>query len=121
MKLKDREKLKKARNMINLLVEGINPLTNEALDEESFINDPKMIRLFSYLSMIITADLQELDETTMDQQGLFKETSNSSTDANDDYKSINERINSSKLRKFHNRQLDELKRLADYMDKEGTV
>jgi len=119
MKLKDPEKLKKARNIINLLLEGINPIDYEPFEDESFINDPKMIRIFSYISLVLNQDLMEsLDED--DKEALASEIFSKRVDSNNpDYKRINETIKSSKIQLFNKiSNGNELKKLADFMEKE---
>jgi hypothetical protein len=123
MKLKDPDKLKRARNIINLLLEGINPLTYEPIEDESFINDPKMIRIFSYISLVLNQDiLESLEEEEKDllNGDIFTKRSLDSSHA--DYKKINDKIKSSKVSLFNKvSNGDELKKLAEFMDKENSV
>ena len=123
MKLKDPEKLKRARNIINLLLEGINPLTYDSIEDESFINDPKMIRIFSYISLVLNQDIIEsLDEDEKDLLSGEIFTKRSINKSNPDYKKINDKIKSSKMSLFNKiSNGDELKKLADYMEKESSV
>ena len=105
MKLKDPEKLKRARNIINLLLEGLNPLTYESIEGESFINDPKMIRIFSYISLVLNQDIIEsLEEDEKEIPSVEIFTKRPTDNSNFDYKQINE-----------------LKKLAEYMEKESSV
>ena len=46
MLIKDIEKLKKARSVVNFLLEGIDPISNKLISKDSFLNNPKMIRTF---------------------------------------------------------------------------
>jgi len=121
MKLKDPEKLKRARNLINLLLEGINPLTFEPIEDESFINDPKMIRIFSYISLVLNQDLSdaliEEDEKDVLNNEIFTQRVNDQN--NPDYKRINDKIKSSKISRFSKLAPgDELKKLAEILEKE---
>ncbi len=121
MKLKDPEKLKRARNLINLLLEGINPLTFESIEDESFINDPKMIRIFSYISLVLNQDLSdaliEEDEKDVLNNEIFTQRVNDQN--NPDYKRINDKIKSSKISRFSKLAAgDELKKLAEVLEKE---
>jgi len=121
MKLKDPEKLKRARNLINLLLEGINPLTFEPIEDESFINDPKMIRIFSYISLVLNQDLSdaliEEDEKDVLNNEIFTQRVNDQN--NPDYKRINDKIKSSKISRFSKLAAgDELKKLAEVLEKE---
>lgn len=123
MKLKDPEKLKRARNIINLLLEGIDPITYEPIEDESFINDPKMIRIFSYISLVLNQDIlesEEEDEKDLLNSDIFTKRS---IDANNpNYKKINDKIKSSKMSLFNKLSNgDELKKLAEFMDKESSV
>ncbi|MCH4886104.1 hypothetical protein EZV73_00925 [Acidaminobacter sp. JC074] len=121
MKLKDPEKLKRARNLINLLLEGINPLTFEPIEDESFINDPKMIRIFSYISLVLNQDLTEalLEDEEKDVLNSDIFTQRVGDQNNPDYKKINEKIKSSKISLFSKLSSgDELKKLAEVLEKE---
>jgi len=121
MKLKDPEKLKRARNLINLLLEGINPLTFEPIEDESFINDPKMIRIFSYISLVLNQDLTEALLEDEDKEVLSSDifTQRVGDQNNPDYKKINEKIKSSKISLFSKLSSgDELKKLAEVLEKE---
>jgi len=119
MKLKDPEKLKKARNIINLLLEGLNPIDYEPFEDDSFINDPKMIRIFSYISLVLNQDLIEsLEEEEKDPKSgeIFAPRVDSN---NPDYKRINEKIKSSKIQLFNKiSNENDLKKLAEFMEKE---
>lgn len=118
MKLKDPEKLKKARNIINMLLEGINPITYDEILEESFLNDPSMIRIFSYISLVLQQDILEAEtEEEKDNKSLFNNRVQNDA-STDHYKSINEKIKSAKMQAFRKASVGDLKKLADYMEKE---
>lgn len=120
MKLKDPEKLKKARNIINLLLEGIDPVTFEKIEDKSFINDPKIIRIFSYISLVLNQDIidaEDNEENDVVQSDLYHQRSDISTL---NYKEINDTIKSAKISRFNKVQNKEsLKKLAEYMEKEN--
>lgn len=119
MRLKDPEKLKKARNIINLLLEGINPIDFEAIEEESFLNDPKMIRIFSYLALVLNQDILEAEEEhEKDSVTMITSRVPGKTDISSSYKSINEKIKSSKITAFNKVNSAELKKLAELMEKD---
>lgn len=120
MKLKDPDKLKRARNIINLLLEGINPISYDQIEEESFLNDPKMIRIFSYISLVLNQDLAEALEEHEKELGNGEIFSQRVGDQmNPDYKKINDKIKSSKISLFSKLSNgDELKKLAEFMEKE---
>lgn len=118
MKIKDPEKLKKARNIINLLLEGIDPISYDEIEDDSFLNDPKMIRIFSYIGLVLNQDIQEAEA-----EGEDKETPNivyarTAEDSMVHYRQINEKIKSSKISKFNKSNLSDLKKLAEYMEKD---
>jgi hypothetical protein len=120
MKLKDPEKLKKARNIINMLLEGINPISYDPIVEESFLNDPSMIRIFSYIALVLNQDIQEAEmeeEKDKDSMSMFNNRV-SKENANDHYKTINEQIKSSKIQAFRKASVSDLKKLAEFMEKE---
>lgn len=123
MKLKDPEKLKKARNIINLLLEGINPIDFEPIEDESFLNDPKMIRIFSYLALVLNQDIIEAEEDDKDKDTVSMFTSRVAGDngINQHYKSINDKIKSSKITAFNKANSAELKKLADLMEKDDNT
>ncbi len=124
MKIKDIEKLKMARNIINLLLEGINPVNLDEIINESFLNDPKMIRTFSYLALVLSQDILEEEEKEMLKDNLQnpieseKRVKASDTIMNDHYKDINSKIKSSKIEVFNKiSSSNELKKLALLMEK----
>lgn len=120
MRLKDPEKLKKARNIINLLLEGINPVDYEPIEDESFLNDPKMIRIFSYLALVLNQDIQEAEEEEdreADTVSMFANRVAGENAINSSYKSINDKIKSSKITAFNKANSAELKKLAELMEK----
>lgn len=119
MKIKDPEKLKKARNIVNLLLEGINPITYDPIEDESFLNDPTMIRIFSYIGLVLNEDIKESElEEEKDKESLNIFNNRSTQDViSGDYKSINEKIKSSKIQMFNKGNIADLKKLADYMEK----
>lgn len=120
MKIKDPEKLKKARNIVNLLLEGINPITYDPIEDESFLNDPMMIRIFSYIGLVLTQDITETElEEEKEKESINIFTKRTTQDAiSGDYKSINEKIKSSKMQVFNKATIADLKKLSDYMEKE---
>lgn len=49
----DCEKLDKAKMVLQKIAKGIDPLTGELIKEESFLNDPRIIRCFYYVTEIL--------------------------------------------------------------------
>ncbi len=124
MKIKDIEKLKRARNIINLLLEGVNPVTLEKILDESFLNDPKMIRTFSYLALVLSQDISEEEEIELSADIKIPATDTinrvkvDESDINTHYKNINNKIKSSKIEVFNKiSSNNELKKLAQLMEK----
>ncbi|MBN2795702.1 MAG: hypothetical protein JXR88_09865 [Clostridia bacterium] len=121
MKLKDPEKLKKARNIINMLLEGINPISYDPIVEESFLNDPSMIRIFSYIALVLNQDIQEAEaeeEKDKDSISIYNNRVSAKDNATDHYRTINEQIKSSKIEAFRKASISDLKKLAEFMEKE---
>lgn len=54
----DVAKLKRAREIVDQLVEGIDPYKNEKIESDSFIHDERMIRCMAYISRIITENIE---------------------------------------------------------------
>lgn len=117
MKIKDPEKLKKARNIINMLLEGINPLTYDSIPQDSFLNDPSMIRTFSYIGLVLNQDIKEAEEEEKEGASNLSARPPSSDIHPQEYKNINDRIKSYKLQVFNKSNLSDLKKLAEYMEK----
>ncbi|MCX7884137.1 MAG: hypothetical protein N2448_03795 [Caloramator sp.] len=46
----EREKLIKTKEIILKMANGINPVDNQPIDEENFMNDPRMIRCMFYVA-----------------------------------------------------------------------
>lgn len=120
MKIKDPEKLKKARNIINLLLEGINPITYDPIVDESFLNDPTMIRIFSYIALVLNQDINEAEMDEEKEKESVNVFNNNRTNdpANASLKSLNDKIKSKKIQAFRKATIEDLKKLADYMEKD---
>lgn len=54
----DVTKLKRAREIVDQLVEGIDPYKNEKIDDDSFIHDERMIRCMAYISRVLTENIE---------------------------------------------------------------
>ncbi len=50
--------LRQARDAINHLVQGVDPYTGEVLGEVAFMQNPKMIRTFAFMSDVLTASME---------------------------------------------------------------
>ncbi|WAM36266.1 hypothetical protein [Caldicellulosiruptor acetigenus] len=51
----DREKLIKAKSIIEKIANGINPISGESIKEDSFMQDPRLIRCFFYIADVLDA------------------------------------------------------------------
>lgn len=49
----DKEKMEKAVTVLSRMAKGVDPLTGETLKEESFLNDPKIIRCFYFINEVL--------------------------------------------------------------------
>jgi len=54
----DIAKLKRAREIVDQLVEGIHPYKNEKMESDSFIHDERMIRCMAYISRVLTENIE---------------------------------------------------------------
>lgn len=53
-----RKTLIRAREIANNLSQGINPLNEMPIKDAEFLNDPKMIRYFSFVSEVLTNNIE---------------------------------------------------------------
>lgn len=49
----DQEKIEKAIVVLQKIAKGVNPLTGESLNDESFLNDPRIIRMFFFVAEVL--------------------------------------------------------------------
>ncbi len=49
----DFEKMDKAKTVLTKMAEGINPITGEQIKDESFLNDPRIIRCFYFITEVL--------------------------------------------------------------------
>jgi hypothetical protein len=49
----DMEKMEKAKAVLVKIAKGINPLTGETIGEDSFLNDPRTIRCFYFMTEVL--------------------------------------------------------------------
>ncbi|MCX7711427.1 MAG: hypothetical protein N2484_16425 [Clostridia bacterium] len=54
----DYEKMEKAKNLLQKIAKGVDPLTGELIAEDSFLNDPRIIRCFYYVSEVLENVIQ---------------------------------------------------------------
>ncbi len=116
MKLKEIEKLRRARRIINFMQEGINPVSKEPIPSDSFLNDPQIIRTLSYISLVLSQDIQEsLEENKSMNNNITSGNKKEGKNIRMGYENINRAIISNKINKFQS--TDELKKLAEYMSR----
>ena len=48
----------RAREISSNLSQGINPMNNKPIESADFLNDPKMIRYFSFISEVLTNNIE---------------------------------------------------------------
>jgi hypothetical protein len=51
--ISDFEKMDKAKAVLMKIAKGINPLTGKPINDESFLNDPKIIRCFYFIAEVL--------------------------------------------------------------------
>jgi hypothetical protein len=51
--VQEKEKLVKANEILRKMANGINPLTGEQLEEESFLHDPRVIRCLYFIQEVL--------------------------------------------------------------------
>lgn len=51
----DKEKLMKAKSIIEKIANGINPLTGKNIEDDNFMQDPRLIRCFFYVTDVLNA------------------------------------------------------------------
>ncbi len=56
--MNDKEKTIKAREILNTIIGGHEPYTDEEISEDSFLNDPRMLRCLSYIINILTEKIE---------------------------------------------------------------
>lgn len=78
-----------------------------------------MIRTFSYIGLVLNQDIKEAEEEEKEKEGnnQFSNRASSSEIQPQEYKNINDRIKSYKLQVFNKSNLSDLKKLAEYMEK----
>lgn len=54
----EKEKLLRARSIVNSIIENRNPYTNEEIVDAGFLDDPRMIRCFSYIVSVLTDNIE---------------------------------------------------------------
>jgi hypothetical protein len=52
--LDDKEKMIKAKEILQKIANGINPINGQSINDESFLSDPRIIRCFFYVSEVLS-------------------------------------------------------------------
>ena len=67
------EKLIRAREILNMIIQGENPFSHELIEEECFIHNPKMIRCLCYINEVLTRDIEKQKKNTYRKDLLITE------------------------------------------------
>jgi hypothetical protein len=65
------ERLVKAKEILRKMANGINPLTGEQLEEESFLHDPRMIRCLYFIQEILNRAIDGELRAVQSKQDTF--------------------------------------------------
>ncbi len=57
--IQEREKIAKAREMVQKMAGGINPLDGQPLDDDCFLHDPRMVRCLHFVQEILRKALED--------------------------------------------------------------
>jgi hypothetical protein len=57
----DVEKMEKAKIVLAKIAKGVNPVTGEMIDKESFLNDSKMVRCFNFTTEVLDKVMNEIN------------------------------------------------------------
>ena len=115
---RDIELIIRAQQILREIAQGINPLTGETIEENNFVNNPKMIRCFTFVAdalerakkpeknlntqFIITKEQKEAIDIPFETIGISKFT-----------QAVNKEINQSISKKAHSKKIfDSLKTLG---------
>lgn len=127
----EKQKIERAREIINMIIQGKNPFTGEIIDSESFLNDSKMIRCLCFVNEILLRELTER-KTAQTKEG-FKITQeqlinmklpDQDMGVSDFVNCVNELIDTEKMRRLStarvNRALKERKILGETTMPDGS-
>jgi len=53
----EKQKIERAREIFNTIIQGKDPFTGELIDENSFLNNPKMIRCLCFVNEILLREI----------------------------------------------------------------
>ena len=132
--INEREKVIKAKEVLLKIANGTNPVDGTPINEESFLNDPRIIRCFFYISEVLNRVIagqtnQNLPKPTefhitKEEKGLVKFPENK-IGANQFAKCINNVIDLNKSKKLSgvelNKQLKKMGVLSENIDEQGKV
>ena len=51
--MNEQQKIEKAKEILEKIAKGVDPLTGEQIEGESFLNDPRMIRCFYFVAEVL--------------------------------------------------------------------
>lgn len=67
----DIEKIKKAKIVLDKMANGVNPIDGSKIDQESFLNDPRIIRCLFYVNEILQMTIDgNLADRSVDRRKL---------------------------------------------------
>jgi len=132
--INEREKVIKAKEVLIKIANGINPVDGTPINEESFLNDPRIIRCFFYISELLNRVIagqtnQNLPKPTelhitKEEKSLVKFPENK-IGVNEFAKCINNVIDLNKSKKLSgvelNKQLKKMGVLSENIDEQGKV
>ena len=57
----EKDKMRRARDILNIIIQGREPFNSNPIQQDSFLHDPRMIRCFSYINQILTNKIEGKD------------------------------------------------------------
>lgn len=130
----DIEKIKKARIVLDKMANGINPIDGSKIEQESFLDDPRIIRCLFYVNEILqmvidgsladkNLDRKKLPFVITEEEKQQVEFPEGSIGVNAFSQCINKVINPHRSKKLSgmelNRQLKKMGILAEEVDEQG--
>lgn len=128
--MRDKEKALKARDLLNTIIAGKEPYTGNEIHEESFLNDPRMIRCFAYVVNVLTDHIESNHVPSGTKKFYIRDEELTDLKFPDEEigingfcKIINESISLGERKKLSgsviNKKLKEMKILSELVDDEG--
>lgn len=67
-----KDKTKKAREILDTITNGVNPITKEAIESDNFINDPRLSRCFIYVCEILDKVINDNENKKLTRFNITK-------------------------------------------------